>query len=61
MPRQFRAGNDKGQKDDPEKCPNDHTRRLMIELPFYNQFEQVIDWIELADGSILRPAPTDYL
>ena len=48
MPRQFRAGNDKGQKDDPEKCPNDHTRRLMIELPFYNQISQAIDRIELA-------------
>jgi hypothetical protein len=28
---------------------------------FYNQFEQVIDWIELAEMSIVRPVPTDYL
>jgi len=49
MPRQFRAGNErKWHEDDPEKCPNDHIRQLMIELPFYHQFSQAIDLIELA-------------
>jgi hypothetical protein len=49
MPRQFRAGNErKWHEDDPEKCPNHHIRRLIIKLPFYHQFSQDIDRIELA-------------
>jgi hypothetical protein len=43
MPRQFRAGNErKWHEHDPEKCPNDHIRRLMIELLFYNQSIQAV-------------------
>ena len=48
MPRQFRAGNErKWHEHDPEKCPNDHIRRLMIELLFYNQSVQGVGIISL--------------